>query len=174
MLYIMSAPDDFRNVQYGFGLMEVPMKSDKMEMAQCCARIEPEIHEVEISLYNFKGFCFRIDLTHQNWLFCDETVQPLMDFKKTLIDTIIKTWYHHNLPGRMVPTGISESKCASIPFSWVPARQADWGCRCNRASSKSQSPIAMGSQLPDVKHAEDEVLAIKFVPTYSITYGLII
>lgn len=33
MLYLMSAPDDYRMVQYGFNLLEVPMKSDKMELA---------------------------------------------------------------------------------------------------------------------------------------------
>lgn len=97
-----------------------------------------------------------------------------MDFQKILIDTIIKTWYQKNLPGKIVPTGVSESKCSSLPFSWVPASQADWACRCNRPNSKSQSPIALGSELPNVKHTEDEVLAIKFVPTYSITYGIII
>lgn len=41
MLYIMNSPDDYREVQYGFNLLDVPMKSDKMVQAQCCARIEP-------------------------------------------------------------------------------------------------------------------------------------
>ncbi len=41
MLYILNSPDDYREVQYGFNLLDVPMKSDKMVQAQCCARIEP-------------------------------------------------------------------------------------------------------------------------------------
>lgn len=32
----------------------------------------------------------------------------------------------------------------------------------------------MGSDLPDIKNAPDDVLALNFVSTYSITYGLII
>lgn len=40
------------------------MASDKMDLAQCCGRIEPKIVEVEIEIYNFKGYCFRIDLLH--------------------------------------------------------------------------------------------------------------
>lgn len=33
MLYIMSSPDDYREVQYGFNLLDVPMKSDKIHLA---------------------------------------------------------------------------------------------------------------------------------------------
>lgn len=125
-------------------------------------------------LYNFKGYCFRVDMVLQSWLFCDETVPPLMDFQKTLISTIIKAWFKVNQPGLQVPTGISESQCSQIPFSWVSGKQVEWPCRCSKVSSRSQSPIAMGSELPDVKNISDEVLNLNFVPNYSIRYGLII
>lgn len=111
---------------------------------------------MEIALYNFKGYCFKVDMAHQGWLFCDETTPPLMDFKKTLIATIIKAWYKVNLPGMPVPTGISESQCASIPFSWASGSQSEWVCKCNKPTSKSQSPIAMGTKMPDVKNADDD------------------
>lgn len=97
-----------------------------------------------------------------------------MDFQKTLISTIIKAWFKLNMPGMAVPTGISESQCASLPFSWAAGNQSQWPCRCNKVTSRSQSPIAMGSELPDVKNAEDDVLSLNFITTYSITYGLII
>jgi len=62
MLYFMDNENDIRSVLYGLNLIDVITKYDDITSLSCCARIEPSIKFVEIPLYQFKGFCFRIEL----------------------------------------------------------------------------------------------------------------
>lgn len=62
MLYFLTTDDDIRGVQYGFNLLDVPIKSDRMLQGDCCTRIEPQVHHVEIELYSYKGYCFQVDM----------------------------------------------------------------------------------------------------------------
>jgi hypothetical protein len=39
MLFFLSVNDDYRGVQYGLNLLEVPIKSDKLKIGDCCGRI---------------------------------------------------------------------------------------------------------------------------------------
>lgn len=77
MLFFLIEDNDYRGVQYGINLIDIPIKSDKLTIGDCCARIEPKVKHVEIELYGFKGYCFRIDMAQQNWLMCDEDMPTL-------------------------------------------------------------------------------------------------
>lgn len=62
MLFFLTLDNDIRGVQYGINLVDVPIKSDKIVLGDCCARVEPNVKHVEIEIYSFKGYCFRIDM----------------------------------------------------------------------------------------------------------------
>ena len=58
MLFFLNTNDDIRGIQFGLNLLDVPMKSDRMLLGDCCTRIQPQVNHVEIELYSYKGYCF--------------------------------------------------------------------------------------------------------------------
>ena len=102
-LYFLTNNDDLFEVLYGIDLLEIPTSRDNMLEAQCCIRIEPQIKHVQIELYDYKGYCFRIELKDENWLLCDEDQAGLLKFKETLTRQIINIWWKTNNPGHEVP-----------------------------------------------------------------------
>lgn len=74
MLYFLDTPNDLRGVLYGVNLLDVVTKKDNILSLDCCARIEPQVRHVEIPLYQFKGYCFRIELESSEFLICDDNI----------------------------------------------------------------------------------------------------
>lgn len=101
-----------------------------MAIGDCCGRIEPQVKHVEIELYQFTGYCFRIDMAQSNWLICDEEMQTLSQFRELLVRSVIAAWYKINMPGLQPPTGITVNDCTKIPFNWAPGSQSLWPCKC--------------------------------------------
>jgi len=56
----MTNADDIRGVMYGLNLIDIVLDRDDIRKFDCCARIEPFVRHVEIPIYSFKGYCFRI------------------------------------------------------------------------------------------------------------------
>lgn len=172
MLFFLTQDDDYRGIQYGMNLIDIPIKSDKLVIGDCCARIEPKVKHVEIELYSFTGYCFRIDMSQQNWLLCDEDMPTLNTFRDLLVRATVAAWYRVNMPGLNPPTGIDATRCAEIPFTWAAGSQKMWPCRCAKKKSTQQSPLAIEESVAVPQ--DDTVLNINLGNSYSIRYGIVI
>jgi len=72
MLYFLTSADDLRGVLYGLNLIDLVTKRDNILRLECCARVEPLVKHVNIPLYQFKGYCFRIEMESEEFLICDD------------------------------------------------------------------------------------------------------
>ena len=62
MLYFLEEPDNYRAISGGVSLSEiVSKKQDDPLNGDCCVRVEKSEH-LEISNYDFKGYCFHLDM----------------------------------------------------------------------------------------------------------------
>lgn len=169
-LYFMSQEDDLRGVLYGLNLMDVPVANDNLKQAQCCTRIEPNVKHVSIALYNFEGYCFRIELKSERWLLCTKKQGDIFDFKTLLQRQIIATYFMTNYPGMSVPQQVTSTGCEEVDFSWTEISQAAWPCICTKGSA--QSPVTIYAQ--QRTQIYDRFISPGFQKTGSIRYGRVV
>lgn len=111
MLYFMDDAESYRGVNSGIDLASIVGKGDDPMNGVCCERIEKPDH-VKIELYEFKGYCFHLDMMTEDYMFCEEKQSDITSFREKLIAYALNAYFIKL--GIDAPTFVQDSGAACL------------------------------------------------------------
>ena len=92
MLYFMDDASSYRAVNNGIDLASIVGKADDPMNGQCCERVE-KVDHVKIEVYEFKGYCFHLDMLTEDYMFCDEKKDKIDAFRQKLVAYAMNAYF---------------------------------------------------------------------------------
>lgn len=168
MLYFLDEPNSYRGINSGIDLASVVSITDDCNNGQCCQRIQKVSH-VEIAVYDFKGYCFHMDMPTENYLFCEIDQDLINAFREKLIASTMAAWFLKQ--GIDAPNFVDDggAKCLNPEFNFSEESQQSWPCQCNKGLS--QSPVEIDPDM--VIEKKDDRIKFEWKAATAIRYGVV-